>query len=126
MPCTRAITGCGSVVSESISVLHAGKQLLLPGQIGVRAQLVQIVTGAEALAFGGQHDAADRGLGGDAFQFVLQRRDHRARQRVVALAAIERQAAHPLLGVGHYIGRNGGVEWCVHAATLSETAKHSF
>src|SRR5208282_6045283 len=81
------------------------------------AQLLQIVTVTKALAFRGENDAADRALGGDSRQFVLQRCDHGARQGVVALATIERQAADSVLGMGQDIRYRGSVERCIHCLT---------
>ena len=56
------------------------EQLALPASSGVRAQLLQVVPGAEAAALGGEHDDAHRRVVGDAVELGLQRSDHAARQ----------------------------------------------
>ena len=50
MPCTRAITGCGSCVQlQHHRGCSASNSSLLPGLVGVRAHLLEVVAGAEAL-----------------------------------------------------------------------------
>ena len=50
MPCTRAITGCGSSVSVIIMRLQASNSSRCHAGVGVRPHLLQVVARAEALA----------------------------------------------------------------------------
>jgi hypothetical protein len=70
--------------------LQSSEQLRLPGRItGVGAHFLEVVTGAEAASCGRQDDGADLRILPQRIELGLQCRDHRQRQRVVALAAVQ-------------------------------------
>src|SRR6185503_5061169 len=86
----------------------------LQREIGMRAQLLQVVPGAEALAFGGEHHHPDVGRLLEAIDLGLQRADHGLRKRVITLAAIERERADAVANLRQHV-RDGDVfAWSVH------------
>ena len=97
---------------------------LLPRLVGMRAHLAQVVTGTEVLASAGEHDHARRRVLGEPVELGLQRREHRGRERVHAIAAVERQRRHAVLVLAQHVGRfDFGLGWSVHGVLRHSIAE---
>ena len=92
MPCTRAITGCGSRVRVTISRLHSSKSAACQPSSPVWARISFRSWPAQnpRPSRGEDHDPGGV-VDSDRVELGLQRRDHRPRERVVAVAAVQRQ-----------------------------------
>ncbi len=97
---------------------------LLPGLAGVRAHLAQVVPGAEVLARARKDDHASRRVLREAIELGLQREEHRGRERVHAIAPVERQRRHAVLVPAQDVRRfHFGFGWSVHGVLRHSIAE---
>jgi hypothetical protein len=91
----------------------------LPRDVRMRAELLQVMPCAKALAFGRQHHDARGVIARQAVELGLECCDHVLRQRIEALAAVQRQRAHAVARRSEDERRSGGLARSIHTSSYS-------
>jgi hypothetical protein len=74
--------------------LHCGKQLLVPGQLGVRCHVLEVVPGTKGLARTRQHHHARTVIAHQRIQRLLQRCQHVSAQGIEAGGVVQGEGDH--------------------------------
>ena len=115
MPCTRAMTGCGNLRELQHHPRAGVEQLALPRR-GRGARAFPSGRGRRRRR-GPRRPARRRGRAASpaaASSAAVERRDHRGRQRVEPVAAVQRERADAVARVGDHQRVESCVDRCVH------------